>query len=117
MPVLAKTEHPFSGVLIAIPQLLCPRVPPPLCYPVSRLLEAVHRQQKNKATRPRTVAMVFTKRPRPSLASHSRPLRHPRFRNHAPADAGQDRHSLLGTLDARTPNDKIARRRARRKNP
>src|SRR4051812_285881 len=47
--------------------------------------------------------LVRAKRPRPPLAPHARPLRHLGLRNHAPADPGQNRDPLLGTLAARTP--------------
>src|SRR5207302_1115378 len=63
-----------------------------------------------------TVAcLVQAKRARSAVAAHTRSLRHLDFRNHAPANAGQDGHSLLATLDARTADRAIAGSRSKRK--
>src|ERR1017187_812644 len=48
--------------------------------------------------------LVFAKRPGPAVAAHARSLRHLGLRNHAPANAGQNGHSVLETLDAGTPD-------------
>jgi hypothetical protein len=47
-----------------------------------------------------TAGLVHEKRPRPSMAPHPRTVRHLGIGNHAPTDPGENRHSLLETMDA-----------------
>jgi hypothetical protein len=60
---------------------------------------------KLETTCPSAPFVVRQKRPRPPLAPHSRSLRDLGFRNHAATNAGQNRDTLLGPLDARVAND------------
>src|SRR5687768_4026728 len=61
-----------------------------------------------------TDRLVSPEQTRSPLAPHARSIRDLGFGNHASADAGEDGHSLLGTLDARVADDCGARARKTR---